>query len=140
MKTKTIYSLLIFGIVMSIMSCTSAKFISAESYLIKPGVPTGTSSVRYDFKVKVSDDSKFSLITIGDKEISKFSVTNVESNMQSDNSTSYEKGTYLLRIDLPKQELANAVDQSTAKVTLTIKEKSKSITKVIEVLKDKQLR
>ena len=131
---------MIFCLGVSFTSCKSVKYLKSEKIKIIPGVPNGTPVFRFLLQVEILENTKFQTIEVNTLPVkSVFSVTDMKTNLQSDNSKFYEAGKYKLQIEFP----VNQLDESNKDViTLIYKQgnRIRSLKKKIEVVNELRLK
>ncbi len=111
------------------LSCTSTKILNIEKYKVLPGAPTGAPFFRYKLDLKVKSAVKFISIKIDDlEEETSFSVIDLRTHMQSDNSILYNKGTYRLQFDLSSSRI-DENNKDVLKLTYRLDDSIKILTK-----------
>jgi hypothetical protein len=98
-------SILMISLISILSSCTSIKVLKAERQKVLPGISIGGIYFKYTIELEISKETKFVNIKLNNKSIQKFSVLNLASNLQSDNSMLYPKGKYSLQFSEPFKEV-----------------------------------
>lgn len=121
-----------------LVSCSSTKIEKIEKFKVLPGVSTGNTYFTFKVSITTTEETSFNNITVnGDKIVNKFSVINLDSKMQGDNSVVYSKGKYSLEFNL----LFKDTDKDTKDVIkIEYRQNGKSISETAKVSETKILK
>ncbi|WJJ97351.1 hypothetical protein [Algibacter luteus] len=133
-------SILLMLLGLFLFSCGNTKVLKAEKVKVIPGVPHGTPVLRFSIEVELKKSTQFLSFKIDDSpKYYAFSVTNLVTNLQSNNNMFYPKGKYKLQIDLPFEEKFNRT-KSLLEIELKSNEHLTVLTKTTDTLKVVNLR
>lgn len=130
--------IMLLSVTCFLVSCSSTKIEKIEKFKVLPGVSTGNTYFTFKVSITTTEETSFNNITVnGDKIVNKFSVINLDSKMQGDNSVVYSKGKYSLEFNL----LFKDTDKDTKDVIkIEYRQNGKSISETAKVSETKILK
>ena len=134
MKMKFLRVLFFLSIVSFVVSCASVKINSASRNIVYPGIPSGKISMNYEVGLNSSFDFSISKIIVGEKEISVYSLQDIETQaFVNVKKNDYKAGNYKLEFKSP-EVYKNGENN---KVTIEIIQKGKTKVIVATVIDNK---
>ncbi|WP_111658739.1 hypothetical protein [Olleya aquimaris] len=105
--------------------------MTVNKFKVMPGAPTGAPFFKYEIKIRISQETTFKSLVINNSIIKQFSVTNLDTKMQSDNRFVYPKGYYIISCK-PENLYDNTKDVDTVTLFYNEGDNNKKISKVID--------